>query len=347
MKIPHFKNSSELSDFFNISSAPDYSDLIRFKDPEIGFSVRRKYPDNIRYKPPTYCNGEPDVVALLKIVYPPLHEINQYDENKIPIIARIMPWSIYQGNRFFPEYDFEDQKYPTKKSFEKSKEHRPPESLDFIEDFFLNHELGFIEDNNGNKISGIELLNRVFQRHCDTIHPLKGLWLQIRIWYNELITNSVKRIATSLINILKDTFNKKLNYRILFESMEKPKVSIDTFFDEVHEFKKSDIAGTKEELPTIEIFNIKANKKVAIIYSLFVLLFYTIFYLYEIKPKYIYYILEYPFLTLTFGIFTYASFELIYYFVKNFRFLIEKGIEYSVYYLMKYQRKRELIRYKF
>ena len=59
-----FSNPEEFLKLFEIANEPQYEDPIFLVDGKIGFSVKREYPDDLLYKPPTKKNGEKDQVIL-------------------------------------------------------------------------------------------------------------------------------------------------------------------------------------------------------------------------------------------------------------------------------------------
>ena len=62
-----FKNADEFIKEFDLGSK--YADVVILKDSEAGFSVKRAYPDNIRYKPAKKKNNEPDDLATIWVSY--------------------------------------------------------------------------------------------------------------------------------------------------------------------------------------------------------------------------------------------------------------------------------------
>lgn len=83
MDEPHFNNPQELIDAFGIADNSDYTDVTHLTDRKIGFSVQRKYPDDILYIPLVNGNGLPDTVSLIHVVYShPSEEDGEFDSYK-------------------------------------------------------------------------------------------------------------------------------------------------------------------------------------------------------------------------------------------------------------------------
>lgn len=69
-KMPNtfFQKTSELLAKFDLESE-EYFDPLALGDRKVAFSVKRPYPENIRYKPAQSRNGKPDNVAAIWLVY--------------------------------------------------------------------------------------------------------------------------------------------------------------------------------------------------------------------------------------------------------------------------------------
>ena len=80
MNEPHFDNTQELIDAFGIADSESYVDVTPLTDRKVGFSVQRKYPDDILYVPLVNREGEDDTVSLIHVVYShPAEEDSEFD----------------------------------------------------------------------------------------------------------------------------------------------------------------------------------------------------------------------------------------------------------------------------
>ncbi len=256
----NIENSSQLTNLFNIEECKNYFDPVEFKEPYIGFSIKRYYPKNINYKSPVNKDGKEDVVALIRVSYISIKKIDEHYNYRVPIFVDIGSWSQYNGNRYFPKYDFEHPDCPTSQSIEISKKVKPPISLDFSNYFFYNKELNFLENNKGKKINGKELLDKVFNKHCDTVHPLKGIRIRHKIQYEKVLLKINERIIDFLTYFLEKAFGRKL-FSNNFSTI------LNGYLQE--DLKKSDV-------DSINIYGYKASKNVILTFCILCVLLYII-----------------------------------------------------------------------
>lgn len=173
-----FQSTSDLLEKFDLENE-GYFDPLALGDRKVAFSVKRPYPENIRYKPAQSRNGKPDNVAAIWLVYTHPEESNkQFDPEHVPVRVHVSNFSQYRSNHF--DYDYEDpsEDTPTEDSVEKSLATPQPIGLEYPEEFFYDHTRDSFLDEKGSLLSGIEVLNRVYTEHCNTIHWLKGIKLK-------------------------------------------------------------------------------------------------------------------------------------------------------------------------
>jgi hypothetical protein len=104
MDIEPFKTSKEFLGLFDFSDSL-YKNVITFSDKQIGFSVKRQYPQDIKFKPAKTLKGDNDTVALIRISYGHPERINApFNPEKVPIFIDICKYSIYGSNRFGYNY---------------------------------------------------------------------------------------------------------------------------------------------------------------------------------------------------------------------------------------------------
>ena len=68
MTIP-FESTEEFLGFFDLESQTQYRDPVIFTDGKVGFSIKRDYPDNIRYKAAVKTDNTPDNVVTIWVGY--------------------------------------------------------------------------------------------------------------------------------------------------------------------------------------------------------------------------------------------------------------------------------------
>lgn len=253
MNIEYLKNHHELKNIFSLNEEK-YKCYTPLTDCVAGFSVQRQYPDNIAYSPPRKPDGSPDSVALIHVIY----EIRKISDNstKVPIALRITTFDRYLSGRF--DYNFEDKdNCPTKESVIKSKETPRPIALEEIDNYYYDHEHNRIVDKKDKVFSGEEIVDILFQQHCDTIHPFKGLKIQ---W----LLRSQNKLA-NFLKLFRD-FNQWL-LRVFTGRTLDPEDSMRGLFSA---YKIQDLKLTKGDY--LEIFGYKASKNVIVTFCILRLL---------------------------------------------------------------------------
>lgn len=172
--MPSFNNTDKFIEKFAFDNK--YFDPIHLKDVKVGFSVKIKYPENIRYKPAKKADGEADDVAIMWVVYKDESVI----DGKAIVTVRISNFSRYLHGRV--DYDFDDENSPTEDSVRESKASPKPLGLEYPDDFHYNIEQDCFFDRKNNELTGIDILNKVIEDHCDTIHKWKGLALRSKLY---------------------------------------------------------------------------------------------------------------------------------------------------------------------
>ena len=134
-----FETTEEFSARFDLKLHPEYYDRVIYTDSKVGFSIKRNYPDNIRYKPAVKKDNTPDNVVTIWVGYThPQETKKEIDLNKVPLRVRVANMSIYRTHHF--DYDFEDPECPTQNSVEHSSSTPKPIGLEYNNEFFYNHE---------------------------------------------------------------------------------------------------------------------------------------------------------------------------------------------------------------
>ena len=131
MNNTYFNSADDLIDAFSFRDDERFEKITSLGNRKVGFSVQKKYPEDIRYRPPKKKGGADDTFALFHVVYthPDEASVSIENKDKIPLIITIVPYSRYRGNHF--DYNFEDPECPTEKSLEESKASPRPVDLEY------------------------------------------------------------------------------------------------------------------------------------------------------------------------------------------------------------------------
>lgn len=287
MNNVYLDNHSQLKDIFGIDRLSNkYIEYTPLIDRKVGFSVKREYPANIRYLSPKTKDGKSDTVALIYVVYNyPTESSKETKNNKIPIFLSITPYSRYLSNHF--DYDFNDDKCPTEDSVQRSKSTPKPISLESLDEYVYDHGTNVLRDSKNSILSGEQILDKLFQEHCDTVHLFKGLTLRWKIGSQNIIV----KICDFLVQI------GKWLLKILFGRTFEPK---DPFSGSLKIYLKEDMKLLKTE--AVDVFGYKASKNVIITFAWLVLIGYFILYRFPIKSQFIHDLTSNNLLTLCFSL---------------------------------------------
>ena len=142
------ENHEDFKRLFEIDRLSDkYEHYTPLKDTKVGFSVQRKYPNSIRYRPPVTKEGSPDVFALIHVFCLHPHEsANTIFPERIPVVLKITSHSRYLNNRW--DYDYADPECPTKESFELSRQSPKPVPLEELDEYFYDSNQGILINRN-------------------------------------------------------------------------------------------------------------------------------------------------------------------------------------------------------
>ena len=244
IKMEYPQNGSDLLNLFGNISDAGYFTPVLLTDTKAGFSVQRDYPSDIRFKPALTSRGLPDSVACIWVVYEDKRESSK--NTLIPIRLRIALMSKYRGRVGFDEDD-EDEDRPTAQSVLLSKS--TPQPMELTQKggyFFDRHTVGLV-DANGNTVNGVSILNELYDAHCKTVHPVKGLSLRgaqaAHILPRSLLDKLIDIAKWFLKNVFGRTLNEPLNRSSYFDG-----------------YGKQDLGILKDD--AIEIFGYNTTKRV-------------------------------------------------------------------------------------
>ncbi len=250
----YLSNSSELLDKFDDYAEADYNTATFLSDTKVGFSIQRNYPENIRYKPAKDKTGNPDNIAVIWVVYDERSEKNNLIN--IPIRLRVAMMSKYRARNY--DYDFEDDSCPTEDSVLISKSTPQPADLNLIGEYFYNSQKRKLVNSKNLEVNGIEILNRIYEAHCDSVSFFKHL----NVKFSEYTSSIPLKLFALSISFLEDLL-KNLFGRTLDEAANRS-TYLDGYLKE--NFKK--VIGDY-----IEITGYRASKSVIIIFCVLTLIF--------------------------------------------------------------------------
>jgi hypothetical protein len=275
-------NSIELKEKFNFSDEV-YINFSPLTDVRVGFSVRRNYPKHIRFSPPKLRNGSDDVVAVTQVVYNyPDYMHEPKDKTKVPIFIKIFSFSIYLQKHF--DYDFSDENCPTEESVLLSKSTPQPIDLEAENEFYYDEIHDKFFNKKGKIFTGKEILNFLFEQHCNTVHLFKGFKLRFKINFHNRIFISIGSLIEALKWMLKVCFGRQLTSDELGAGM-------------LRTYKKEDMKLLKTD--SIDIFGYKSSKNVIVTYSVLVIISYLFLYFKKIKSPFFLAIASHNILTVT------------------------------------------------
>ncbi len=274
MNSPVQINHEDLKKVFQIEELPEYFNYQPLIDRKAGFSVLREYPANIQYKPPVTKEGRPDSVALIYVfcIFPG-ESAEVVDFNKIPIILKVNIYSQYLGKHFDYKFDDDDKSCPTRASVELSKQSPKPISLESIDEYTYSHSDKNLKDKNNRVVSGQEILNEIFEQHCNTVHLIKGLKIQWKMGSQRFGVKVIEVSIQLLIWLL-----KHLTGRIIEPDKE-------MFAGILKPYQKENMRLLSPD--KINIFNYEASKNIIITFCCLVLLWHTLAFFFSITVPYI------------------------------------------------------------
>lgn len=263
MKI--INNTQDLKELFGITAAGEtvgglYQEYTPLKDNtagvSIGFSIKRAYPNNIRYKPPVKQNGEPDTLSMTHVIYVQNDEQNA---TKDKIFLFITKFNKFLSKHY--DYDFADKDCPTKQSILESRKTPNPIDLENTDTYFFDRNKEKLVDEKGDLVEGINILNELFEKHCETVHLIKSLPLRTKIQFNNKLTTLYINISMFLEILLTKIWDREI---IKGDS---------SFWGTV---TKKDLRLSS--IDSIIIFGYKISERIAVLFSVLALLSYTLYY---------------------------------------------------------------------
>lgn len=267
--IQYLEKPEHLKEIFGIDKLTDkYSDYHVRRDAKIGFSVRREYPQSLRYIPPKTREGTSDVAAIIYVVYEKPSNSEKEKPKKVKIFLSITPFSKYLSHHW--DYDYNDAECPTEDSVQKSKTTPKPIALESFDEYVYDHVTNTLQDSKNQKLTGEQILDNLFNEHCNTIHLFKGLALRWKMGSRDRVV----KLCDFLVQI------GKWILKTFFGRTFEPK---DAFSGSIKIYLKEDMKLLKME--AIDVYGYKASKNVIITFASLILIGYITAYKFSIKSE--------------------------------------------------------------
>lgn len=181
----------ENQDFLNLFDITNtgFYDPVLLRDMNFGFSIKRKYPANILFKPAVDANGETAQVAVQWVT---LRENIKADDGKILLHIRISTFGLihWTDSEYDDIYDAAENNTPK------------PLELVYNNDYYFDTHSHIITDKRGQIVTGIQVLNTVFENHCDTSRTMS--WANLELKLKRLQRDSVDKVFLAAIFIVKN-----------------------------------------------------------------------------------------------------------------------------------------------
>lgn len=267
--IQYLEGPEQLKRIFGLDKLTNkYIEYIAFKDTKVGFSVKREYPPTIRFIPPKTIDGKSDVLALFHIVYNEPADSKKEKTRKVPIFLSVTPFSRYLSSHW--DYNYDDKDCPTEDSVQKSKTTPKPIGLESFDEYVYDHGSNTLRDSKNKELTGEQILDNLFNTHCNTIHLFKGLALRWKMGYRDRVV----KLCDFLVQI------GKWMLKALFGRTFEPK---DAFSGSLKIYLKEDMKLLKTE--SIDVYGYKASKNVIITFASLVLVSYIVAYKLSIRSE--------------------------------------------------------------
>jgi hypothetical protein len=252
-----FQSVAQLKHAFELDTSPEYTDFTPYED-RTGFSVLRRYPEKSRYKPPTTKEGAPVTFALIGVRYDP-ERINANKPNLVPITLRASIYNKYLSKHF--DYDFNEADCPTEESLFAS--NKTPKPLDLIsyDEIFYDHNIDKFVNKKWTELSGIEIINDLFNQHISTIGSLRGRIFRLKV---KSITFT-GRLVVFLENITKSLMKLSCGYTLQPDNPWRGAL-------EPYHYEDLKLLSTER----LDVFGYKASKNIILTFSFIIVIGYIL-----------------------------------------------------------------------
>lgn len=147
------------------------------------FSIQKNYPKNTMFTPAKNKLNEDDSVAMIWIG---LRLDHPKKDGKIPIQLKISKQSKYLMYWHF-DYDFSEDKSPTKESLEISNQSLSPISIEIRHDYTFDLEHGTFYKK-WTAVNPRKILDDIYTKHINSV-KLRGIFFRLKIYLEGIWTN--------------------------------------------------------------------------------------------------------------------------------------------------------------
>ena len=312
-----FENSQELIDAFGVIESKEFYEPVILSDTSCGFSIKKDYPLNIRFKPAVGQKTKtPDNIAIIWVVYTNDQSKGaNVNLSRVPIRLRIANVSKYRASRW--DYNFDDVAgdCPTKESLEASLATPQPLDLQYESIYFYDHILDHFLDKNGKVLKGHEILNKVFDDHCNTVSLYCGMKLKLILAWQSKLSGLLTLLIDFLTFILKQIFGRTTESNQMMAGICQP-------------YKRESFKRLDED--SLDILGYKASKHVVIVFCALVIIANVYRYYYSVEDDYFSLLEGKEFLSVAHGIFAVWLIDVVIpwviFFLRNLILLIKKAL---------------------
>jgi len=257
--LKYLEDSESFLKLFGSLKTHGFTDPVFLSDTKVGFSIRKRYPQDIRYKPAQNKTGDDDNVACIWAVYDQSRK--KETEVIVPIRLRIATMSLYRSKYWFDEDDDAPEK-PTSESLAISRDSPQPIELS-LTGYFYDASNGYLVDEHKKKVLGYKILEELFQAHCNSVHPILGLKRQAQTAVHKISRQSLDYLVDTIKFLLKQVFG-----RTLVEPLTR------SAYYEGYRFE--DLGKLDDD--SVDLFGYKITKRILFLFiTLFVISTYSLF----------------------------------------------------------------------
>jgi hypothetical protein len=257
------QNGQELISKFGDLSTSGFFEPVILQDTAVGFSIKKNYPEKILYKPAIgQKSGLPDDCVIIRMSL-----IRHKKQSEItPLEINISTISKYKARTQKWDYHFEDisEDCPSEESLKISLSTPQPLEVVYKNNYFYNNQLDQFQDKGGNKLCGLDILNKAFKDHCKTVSYIFILHMRL----NNKLQSFFYYVLSAIIKFC------KLILRMVFgRGLITSSDMIDKMVGTLRSYPWESLKRLEEE--TITISGYKVSKNVGMIFCLIIVVYFV------------------------------------------------------------------------
>lgn len=205
-----FENTEQFLRIFGSFEETPYKNLTHLTDRKVGFSIIRDYPDDLLFKPAKTKEGKADSVALIHVVYVhPEESKKEFVPERVPVTISITTRSLFLRKGHI-DYNYEDCDSPTRESVQASRKTSRPIALDSFDDFHFSHHSDRFCDEKQTGLTGLDVLNSIYEKHCNTARRFKGLPTRTKFRLRTIVAAGLEKLASVVSWSLEAMFGRTI-----------------------------------------------------------------------------------------------------------------------------------------